>query len=269
MILGAGARVFALLGDPVEHSLSPRMHNAAFRALGLDAVYVALRVEAASVSRAIHLLVAAGGGGNVTIPHKAVASECSASRDDDVVRLGVANTFGADESGVRLVNTDVFGVLEGLRRLDAPHTAWCVLGTGGSARAVAGAARTAGARLAVRSRVPARGAEFAAWATRLGVEAAPEEACEVVINTTPLGRHDDDPLPVQREELPSLVAALDLNYRADQPTPWVRHCTAAGLAASDGLEVLLAQGMAAWRLWFPGVIPPGEIMRAALRGRLV
>ena len=68
-------RVFALLGDPVAHSLSPRMHNAAFHALGLPAVYVALRVRAADLAPLMHVLAANGGGGNVTVPFKAPAAE--------------------------------------------------------------------------------------------------------------------------------------------------------------------------------------------------
>jgi shikimate dehydrogenase len=268
-MLGASARVFAVLGDPVSHSLSPRMHNAAFRAMGLDAVYVALRVDRALLIDAMRLLAAAGGGGNVTIPHKGIAAECPGLREPEVERLGVANTFVADGAAVRLANTDVAGVLEGLKQLDAPATVWCVIGTGGSARAVAGAARVVGARVAVKSRNAARAAAFGEWLQAIGVGLAVEEECEVAINTTPLGRDDRDPLPVSPGELPNARAALDLTYRTDCATPWVQACAAAGLAAADGREVLLSQGAAAWRLWLPGLTPPREVMRAALRGRLV
>ncbi|MEK6687127.1 MAG: shikimate dehydrogenase, partial [Gemmatimonadota bacterium] len=115
-------RVFAILGDPVAHSLSPAMHNAAFRMLGLDAVYVALRTSPEGVGGLMRSLAAAGGGGNVTVPYKFTAAE---QVDEMHGALPEAcNTFWAD--GDRLVgdNTDVTGVLDALAALEAPATSW-------------------------------------------------------------------------------------------------------------------------------------------------
>jgi shikimate dehydrogenase len=160
------------------------MHNAGFTAMGIDAVYVALACSATQLGGTMELVVANGGGGNITIPHKAAAATVSGDRDARVRDLGVANVFGAGASGVALSNTDVDGVLAALDRLEAASTAWLLLGTGGSARAVVGAARERGARIAVRSRMVGRANDFLAWAASLGVSAAPEAECEVVVNAT-------------------------------------------------------------------------------------
>jgi shikimate dehydrogenase len=268
VIPSSRTRVLAVIGDPVAHSLSPRFQNAAFRAMGLDAVYVALRVGADELVAVMRTLAANGGGGSITIPHKARAAAAATERTPRVELLGVANTFGAAPGGVMVENTDVDGLLTALDALGAASDAWYVAGTGGSARAVAGAALERGARLAVRSRDPVRAAAFSAWAASIGVDPAEPGECSLAVNATPLGLHDADPLPFDPAQFPGLRAALDLTYRAAGTTAWAEACRGAGLAAADGREMLLAQGAASWRLWFPGVEPPMEVMRAALDGRL-
>lgn len=261
-------RVFAVLGDPVAHSLSPQMQNAGFQAAGLDAVFVALRPTEACVAEQMLALARGGGGGNVTVPFKQVAARAVGRRDGRVEQLGAANVFAAADDGLLLGNTDVDGVLAALDALHAPADAWYILGTGGSARAVVGAAAERGARVAIRSRDPARAAALGAWAASIGVQGAEPAECRVVINATPQGLEAADPHPLDVGAMPTGAVALDLAYRQDGPTAWVRACAARGVPALDGREVLLAQGAASWRLWFPGTTPPVEVMRAALNGRL-
>jgi len=264
----ARTRVFALLGDPVAHSLSPLMQNAAFLAAGIDAVYVVLQPRPDDVASQMATLATGGGGGNITIPYKEIAARAPALRSAQVDRLGSANVFGTTGGELTLVNTDVPAILAALDRLEAPAGAWQVVGTGGSARAVVGAAAERGARVAVRSRDPRRAAEFAAWAASIGVEPAVGAECDVVINATPLGLAPGDPLPADPATLSAHVAILDLVYAPARSTAWVRACIARGLRALDGREVLLAQGAASWDCWFPGLTPPIPIMRAALDGYL-
>lgn len=268
MTIGGRTRTFALLGDPVAHSLSPRMQNAAFRAVGLDAVYVALRCGAEDLPGIIRTLAASGGGGNVTVPHKRAAAVVG-TPDRRVRTLGVANVFGSRAGEPVVGNTDVDGLLALLDCLEAPPSAWCIVGTGGSARAAAAAAAERGAAVAVRSRSPERAAEFRAWVVGLGVAEATEEACEVLINATPLGLAADDPLPAELGEYPRLRAVADLTYRAEATTALVASALGRGLAAQDGREMLLIQGAAAWQWWFPGHPPPVEVMRAALEESVV
>ena len=266
-MIGGNTRVFAILGDPVAHSLSPTMYNAAFRALGLDAVYAPLRCSAADLAALMRSLASAGGGGNVTVPHKEIAAASVSRPSARVEALGACNTFWGD--GVDLVgdNTDVDGVREALRELEAPATAWLVAGTGGSARATAAAAREAGAAMAVRSRDPVRRRGFEEWLTGFGVRAARSAECEVLINATPLGLHSGDHLPLALDDAPDATTALDLVYARGE-TAWLRLMKQGGLRTADGRVMLVAQGAQAFRRWFPEEEPPIEVMRAAVNDAL-
>jgi shikimate dehydrogenase len=106
-----------------------------------------------------------------------------------------------------------------------------------------------------------------AWARGLGVRAAAPEQCGVLINATPLGLRDGDPVPLAAELAPDAEVALDLVYARGE-TPWVRALRARGLRASDGRAMLVAQGAAAFERWFPAVPAPREIMRAAVDAAL-
>lgn len=264
MISSGRSRVFALLGDPVAHSLSPAMQNAAFQALGLDAVYVPLRCASPDVRGLMRALAAAGGGGNVTVPHKVLA----ASAVDRLVdgADGGCNTFWGDGAAVVGDSTDPVGILGGLRTVEAPNSNWLILGTGGSAWAAIRAAVSVGAGVAVRSRTPERAAALLARAAAAGARPVAAEACEVAINATPLGLSDGDPLPMEPAGA-GLRVGLDLVYRRGF-TPWVRALRAAGVRATDGREVLVAQGAAAFERWFPGTHAPTEVMRATVAAAL-
>lgn len=266
MITGR-SRFFALLGNPVGHSLSPVIQNAAFRVLGLDATYAALRCDEAHVPVAMDLLVHAGGGGNVTVPHKGTAARACGKPSSRVTALGACNTFWGDSGAVAGDNTDIRGILDALHVLSAPRTAWLVLGTGGSARAVAAAAAESGAALAVRSRDPERARELEGLMTALGGQLAAADTCEVAINATPLGLSTGDPLPLAPDATGRLQVALDLVYARGE-TPWVRAMRSAGLRAADGRGVLVGQGAAALECWFPGVRAPVDVMRAAVNDAL-
>ncbi len=256
-------RTFALLGDPVAHSLSPRMQNAGFRAAGIDAVYVAFRCDADAVVPTMHLLARAGGGGNVTIPHKRVAADCAPVTALDA-GTGAINTFAGSENGLLVANTDVEAVSASVAAMGDPDGAWLILGTGGSARSAVAAAVAGGHPVAVSSRDAARADAFAGWCAELGATVVPGAIAAVVINATPLGLADGDPLPCDPEAFPDVRAALDLTYRARGTTTWCSVWRERGVEALDGREPLLWQGVAAWRYWFPGCLPPVQVMRAAL-----
>ena len=266
MITGK-TRVFALLGDPVAHSLSPAMQNAAFHALGLDAVYVPLACTAGELPGLMRVLCASGGGGDVTVPHKEAAARAVDDPTALVREARACNTFFGGADGIAGDNTDVAGILAALDRLEAPATRWLVIGTGGSSRAIVCAARLRGAALAIKSRSTNRRLEIEKWMVSLGVQVAFAPECDVVINATPLGLEPDDPPPLGPDEIPAAEAALDLVYCPGE-TRWVHDMRRRGFRATDGRSVLIAQGAAALERWFPGERAPTELMRAVLETAL-
>jgi shikimate dehydrogenase len=271
--IGGSTRLLAVLGDPVAHSLSPHMQNAACRALGLDAAYMALHVSPEGLPEVLAALRAVGGAGNVTVPHKEAAERHVTRKTGLCARVGACNTFWTERRDLVGDNTDVVGIGAALKELGVDGgagVAWLVVGTGGSARAAAVAAADARARLRIQSRDPARASAFAVWAKSIGADAAPATArqrADVAINATPLGLRRDDPLPLDPPAPPGARAALDLVYARGE-TAWIRAARAAGLRAADGRSVLVHQGMAAFQRFFPAGVAPLEVMRAAVERAL-
>ncbi len=269
----AATRVLAILGDPVSHSLSPVFQNAAIAAAGLDGVYVALRCPAGEAGPLLRALARAGGGGNVTVPHKEEAARAVDRRTESVEATGACNTFWAQDGEVWGDNTDVEGVrgaVEALLGRSPAGLSCVVVGAGGSARAAVHALLTEGARRVVVLNRTRERAEALADALSAGgsVEVASDarelagEEFGLALNATSLGLKDGDALPLSMDGGARCAAALDLVY-ARGGTPWVRALREAGVPAADGREVLLLQGAAAFRRWWRRE-PPLEAMRAAL-----
>jgi shikimate dehydrogenase len=212
-------------------------------------------------------LAADGGGGNVTAPYKGLAREALGQASDRVERTGACNTFFGRGGVLHGENTDVTGVRGALEALDAPATGWIILGTGGAARAAALAAIGSGVPVAARSRSVERRNAFLSWVVEQGGATADEGDCRVVVNATPLGHGDDDPMPADPRSLAGVQVALDLVYRRGE-TAWIRAMRAAGFRAADGRTMLVAQGAEALEQWFPGVAAPVEVMRSAVRRAL-
>jgi shikimate dehydrogenase len=265
--ISASTRLLAVIGDPVTHSLSPAMYNAAIRALGLDAVYVAFPTPAAALPSVLAALAASGGAGNVTVPHKEAAERGVARKTELCARVGACNTFWTEQGELVGDNTDVAGVLACLKQLGVDGSSrWLLVGTGGAARAVAVAAAELAAEVHVLSRDGGRAQRFADWARGRGVRAQPARGAlepEIAINATPLGLRATDPLPLDLTRTKQLAAGLDLVY-APGETRWVRALRAAGVRAQDGRELLVQQGAAAFARFFPQHPAPVDVMRAAV-----
>jgi len=275
MQVSASPRLFAVLGDPVAHSLSPTIQNAAFRAAGLDGVYVALRCTAETLPGVMRGIALAGGGGNVTVPHKEAARRVLDRAAAAAVRTGACNTFWSEAGVLCGDNTDVAGFRAAAREL-MPTMAGArvlLLGAGGAARAaLAALEEEGGAAVTVLARTPSRAAELRErfGGSRLTVRTAtdPEDVrgqdFDLVVNATPLGLRPGDPLPLDLTTLRSVGAVLDMVYGAE-PTPWVASARALGIPAVDGIPMLIAQGAAAFERWW-GLPAPVAAMRAALAG---
>jgi shikimate dehydrogenase len=253
-----------VLGYPVAHSRSPAMHNAAFRALGLDWRYQHLPVPPRLFDETVRALPGSGfRGANVTIPHKLAALAVADRAGEEARAIGAANTLTFADGAIAADNTDAGGFLAALG--DSPRGQRAlVLGAGGAARAVVWALADAGAAdVAIWNRTPERAVELAeAFGAR--AVAAPEPA-ELVVNTTAVGLHGDAGLPLERLEPPR--TAVELVYRAEGETPFAAWASRAGARVVDGLEVLVRQGALSFRRW-TGQDPPLDVMRAAARGEI-
>ena len=264
------AAVFAVLGDPVGHSLSPAIHNAAFRAAGRAAVYVARRVTAQECGPVLRSLALAGGGGNVTVPHKEAVVAHLDRRTEAVRATGACNTFWAHGGVVWGDNTDVQGFLGTWERATrgVPDPAdVLVLGAGGAARAALFALLGAPGERRIRlwNRTAARARALAQHFGAGRVEPIRDctgTAPDVVVNATSAGL-DGRTVPI---ELSCLGAAprcvIDLVY-GRRPTPLCRRALALGAVAVDGREMLVRQAEAAHVRWF-GEPPPRGVMTRAL-----
>jgi shikimate dehydrogenase len=262
------SRTFVVIGDPIAHSLSPAMYNAAFTALGLDAVYVPIHTDESALPHVLRAFESVGIAGNVTIPHKVAAARLLIRVTSLAQELGAVNTFWPE--GGRLVgdNTDVRGVIDALEPLEADGP-WLVRGTGGAARAVAAAAREQRMPLLVLSRSRERGADFVGWAQELGVDCRTDDGSPVAtaVNATPLGLGRADPAPFADRPLDGCQSALDLVYARGE-TAWIHQCKRLGMRAADGRSMLVAQGAHAFQRFFPGTKPPVELMNAAVNREL-
>jgi len=244
------------------------MHNAAIATLGLNAVYVPLRVPPMALPHVLRGFEAAELAGNVTVPHKVNAAGLIVRLTDDATDAGAVNTFWTRNGRLVGDNTDVAGVLDALEEVGG-ESPWLLAGTGGSARAVVTAARRTGADLLIRSRDGSRAEEFATWCAGFGVQARADDGTPVAtaINATPLGLQTDDPLPIPVERLAGAGAAVDLVYAPGQ-TLWCRALAGAGLRVIDGRAALVGQGVHAFTRFFPDVEPPREVMRGVVEEAL-
>lgn len=274
----------AVLGQPISHSRSPRMHNAALRELGLAGEwgYEAIELAPEEFADGVHRLIAAGFvGANVTIPHKHAALRIADRVSAAASEIGAANTLSFADGSIRAENTDAPGLIAALESDPAGRRA-IVLGAGGAGRAAVWALREAGAEVSIWNRTAERAAVLAA---DLGVEDAGSgplgslAGIELLVNATAIGLEPasgpvpgrDRPRPGQSlKDLPFAVdqvgdqmVVVDLVYGAAE-TELVRVARESGARTVDGLEVLVRQGAASFEIW-TGSEAPLATMRRAVR----
>jgi shikimate dehydrogenase len=275
--IGGATRVAGIIGWPVDHSLSPAIHNAAFAAAALDWVYVPLPVPPEELARAVAGLGALGlGGVNVTMPHKTETADLLDDLSEDARSLRAVNTIVIREGRLEGHNTDAPGFDRFLRRdagVDPAGRAALIYGSGGAARACALALAQANLdRLTVVARDEARtdGIRAIAAALRLALDVvAPSDVAgrrfDLVVNATPVGRGSD----ADHVALPDLgegVVVVDLLY--DPPvTSLQSRAKEAGATVFGGLGLLLQQAALSFELW-TGTPAPLDVMSAAAHGAL-
>ena len=265
-MIRATTRVAGVIGDPVRHSLSPLLHNAAYRELALDWVYVAFDVPRGSTRAALDGARTLGLVGlSVTMPHKEAAAEVCDDLSDQAAALHSVNTVTVHADGrLRGDSTDGEGFVRALRAAghDPGGIDALVLGAGGAARAVALALVRSGASVTIAARRPdaARaaagiaGTEVVPWGDR----DAAAKAAALVVNATPVGMAGDDTVVVRTA--PGTVVA-DLVYHP-LDTPLLRSARDAGARTVDGLGMLVHQAALQVELW-SGRVAPVDVMTAA------
>ncbi|HLL75557.1 MAG TPA: shikimate dehydrogenase [Pyrinomonadaceae bacterium] len=277
--LGAATQICGLVGSPVAHSLSPQIHNAAFAALGLDAVYIPFEVRdlRAFMRRMIdprtRELDWRLRGLSVTAPHKSGIIDALDSVDESAREIGAVNTILIeDDNELRGYNTDADAALAPLAGLvELREASAAVLGAGGAARAVLRALRLAGARSTVfaRDEERARAAARKFGASLRQLSGARFGDFDLVVNTTPLGTRGgrESQTAATAEQLRGARAAYDLVYNPAE-TRFMREARAAGCpVVVGGLPMLVAQAAAQFELW-TGRPAPLDVMRRAAENRL-
>ncbi len=273
--LSRNTKITGIIGRPVSHSVSPAMHNAAFKALELDCVYLPIEVD--DVAEFFTRYVRPGSreidwdlrGFSVTIPHKTAVLSCLDSLDPTARKIGAVNTVVITNGESTGYNTDASGALEALERVCALKGESCaVIGAGGAARAVVYGLLDRGARvtLFVRDLEKAKPLENEFAVTLEPVGGLGSSDASIVINTTPIGMrgHSENASPIPRAFLRNRIAAYDLVYNPIE-TRFLQDARSMGCLTISGIEMLVAQAGAQFELW-TGKKAPLDLMRdAALR----
>ncbi len=261
---------YGVIGHPVKHSVSPAMHNAAFRAMKIDAVYASFDVKPEDLKKAIEGAKALGIKGlNVTIPHKEEVLKL-AKPDELASRIGAANTLKFDEE-ILAYNTDAYGALKALENAGVGVSGKTVLiiGAGGAARAIAFALVEEGATVVVTNRTEQRGLKLVQDVRKYGecvfvpMSELEKLRFDILINATPVGMSGYMPgkLPVDSKLIKEGIVVFDTVYNPME-TALIRLAKMRGCRVVYGIDMLVHQGVRAFEIW-TGLSPPFDVMKKA------
>jgi shikimate dehydrogenase len=275
-------KVCGVIGDPIEHTLSPVMHNAAFEALKLDYTFLAFNVKPALVGDAVNGMRALGIVGlNVTMPHKKVVAPYLNEMDPTAKFLNAVNTIHNREGKLFGYNTDGVGALRALREngVEPKGKKVLLLGAGGAATAIACTLAKETECLVILNRTPQPALELANLLHEtlrrkvVGDALSPRAIknnladCDVLINATCVGmKPNADQTPVPAELLKPDLAVMDIVYNPIE-TKLAKDAKAAGAKVVSGVEMLIYQGAASFEIW-TGCKAPVEVMRKAALNQL-
>ena len=270
-------RVCGIIGDPIEHTISPAMQNAAFQKVGADYIYVPFPVKKGELGKAIQGMRALNIRGlNVTIPHKIAVIPFLDEIDSLAEKIGAVNTIVNEDGNLKGYNTDASGFLRALlaEKIKPEGKNICLLGAGGAARAIAFILADRGANLTILNRHPGQAVEMAERIFKFfrreskALELTREnlkislETADILVNTTSVGMTpnlEETPVPVTYLKRRQVV--FDIIYNPLK-TRLLAGAEKRGAKTISGVEMLVWQGAAAFELW-TGVKAPVEIMREA------
>jgi len=264
-------KVTGLFGYPVEHSLSPAMHNAAFDYLGLDYCYVTFPVHPTLLGDAVNAIKALDlKGVNVTVPHKEQVIPLLDDIDEEASFIGAVNTIKNSEGRLKGYNTDGRGFMESLAEagIAVQDKRVVIIGAGGACRAISYYLSQEASNLRIFDIDGDKAGKLVNDLSTIrtnvgrvhGVDSLGD--VDILINATPLGLKDGDPMPVNFSLLGQAVTVCDLIYKK---TPLLDAASKKGCKTLDGLGMLLHQGVIAFEIW-TGIKPPVDIMRNAIAG---
>jgi len=270
-------KTYCIIGDPIDHSLSPAIHNAAFTTLGLNCSYIAFRVQEGQLKNSMDSLRAINiGGFNVTMPHKVTVLNYVDRSDKIAEMVGAANTVNNEGGKFHAYNTDVVGFIEPLRqrKIDLNGFEVLILGAGGAARAVAVAlSQEKGvSKINIFNRDIDRSGSLANIINKSGIEIDIISQNDVqqiafrsnlIINTTPLGMKNEQSL-IKTSSLSKESIVYDIVYKPIE-TKLLENAKTAGAQVIYGYEMLLEQAIASFKIWFK-IDPPIESMKKVLFG---
>jgi len=270
-------KTFAVIGDPIEHSLSPTIHNAAYRELEIDCTYIAYRVTQGELATGIESLKKIKiSGFNVTIPHKVEMMKYLDNLDDNCKRIGAVNTVLNDDGILRGFNTDMDGFLEPLKRkeIEIKNSRVLLLGAGGAARAiVAGFQKENAKEITIVNRTKSKGEQLSIFSSELGLNSVSKSIEEmknfdskfdIVVNASSLGlRNEKNIIPSRL--LDEQTTVYDIVYRPIK-TDLINIAKENKSRIIFGYEMLLGQAIRSFEIWLDKQAPYEAMKRSILGG---
>lgn len=270
-------KTYAIIGDPIDHSLSPSIHNAAFKALGMDCTYIAYRIPRGELEAGVASLKKIKiSGFNVTIPHKITMMKFLDEQSEECKIIGATNTVTNDDGRFVGYNTDMDGFLEPIKRREIPikGSEVLLLGAGGAARAiVAGFAKEKATKITIANRTKDKGLEIAAFASSLGVSSdsiSLEEAGKIagkyrfIVNATSVGLKNE-PSPISTSTINQDNVVYDIVYMP-MNTDLITQSKKNSARVIYGYEMLLSQAALAFEIWHKTKAPYDAMKKVLLGG---
>ncbi|ACI20169.1 shikimate dehydrogenase [Thermodesulfovibrio yellowstonii] len=268
MITGK-TKIIGIFGDPIEHTLSPLIHNEAFSYLGLDYCYVAFNVKKDKLKEAVEAIRALNiRGVNITVPHKETVIQYIDELSDEVKNIGAVNTILNNEGILKGFNTDVNGFILSLKDegISMKNKNFLILGAGGAAKAIVYGILKEGGKVYIYNRTPSNALAIKEKFKKFGfieiveMDKSVTEKIDVIVNATSLGLKKDDPMPLNPELIKPEHVYCDIVY---PETPLMREAERIGCKVVGGIGMLLWQAAFAFKIWTE-VEAPIEIMKKTL-----
>jgi shikimate dehydrogenase len=269
-------KTYAVIGDPIDHSLSPNIHNAAFRELGLDCTYIAYRIPKGELAEGVESLKKIMiSGFNVTIPHKVEMIKFLDVVNDDCSIIGATNTVSNDNGKLIGYNTDMEGFLDPLKRkrVDLKGSKILLIGAGGAARAITtGLAREKAKKITIANRSLENANILAQFAQKIGIDAnaltlnqVGDSASDydIIVNATSIGLNNE-PSPISTKTISEKSLVYDIVYKPIN-TDLIKQSKKNGAAIVYGYEMLLGQAAIAFKIWH-GIDAPFDVMKKSILG---